>query len=116
MGYELQAHYARLDLQFGGGCEEHDFAVWWTGIAAPSNPPVIPLELQHYDHGDTCDALLSRSIWIDLTEIGDGRALVEFVMQRGSVIRIDYPGGVTPTPPPASDVLAIDRSCGVIDA
>ena len=32
---EIRDHYVRLDLEYGGGCEPHELAVWWTGNAAP---------------------------------------------------------------------------------
>lgn len=111
---ELQAHYVRLDLQYSGGCEDHEFAVWWTdGLVAPSNPPKLQLQLQHYDHGDSCDALVNRSLWVDLSPLhdvmlGTDRFLISFNVGGGT---IDYTFAAA-APPPADDVVEIDQSCG----
>ena len=117
---EVVDHYVRLDLQFAGGCAEHAVAVWWTGVGAPSNPPLIPLELQHYDGGDRCEALLSESIWIDVSPVhraGGPSARLNFVMgtggSDGQLATIEYPFD-GPAAPPVADVIEIDESCGVI--
>lgn len=111
---ELRSHYVRLDLQYSGGCEDHDFAVWWSGgLVAPSDPPKVQLQLQHYDHGDSCEALVSRSLWVDLSPlhdvmIGSDRFLISFNVGAGT---IDYTLAAS-GPPPAEGVVEIDQSCG----
>jgi hypothetical protein len=117
---EVRDHYVRLVVEYGGGCEDHEFAVWWTGVLAPSIPPLIPLEVQHYDFGDSCEALITDELWIDLSAIhrpGIDEAQVQFVMGTGgagnTLGAVDYVVAA-PAEPPSDDVIAIDRSCGVI--
>lgn len=111
---ELEAHYVRLDLQHAGGCADHDFAVWWPGgIVAPSSPPKVQLQLQHYDHGDACEALVARTLWVDLSplhdvKLGTDRFLIHFDGHLGT---IDYTFAAA-APPPSDDVVDIVQSCG----
>jgi len=112
---EVRDQFVRLDLAYSGGCEEHTFAVWWSGLVAPSDPPQVPLSLQHHDHGDTCEALIRRSIWVDLSPlrevmVGTPHFLVHFDGLPGS---IDYTVA-EPAAPPSADVLGIDQGCGAI--
>ena len=115
--------YARLDLQYTGGCADHDFEVWWTGVGAPSCPPSAAIELQHYAHGDMCDSVVNESIWIDLTptldQIGfcNGALDITILVGQGTVVygfRIDE--DAPPGDPPDEDVQTINLDCGVVSA
>jgi hypothetical protein len=57
-----------VDVQAGGGCAAHRFAVCWNGLAALSDPPQIGLELTHDAH-DPCKALLSFQLRIDTSSL-----------------------------------------------
>lgn len=123
VSHEVRGQFVRLDIQYSGGCAEHDFAVWWTGIASGSCPGGVPLELQHYASGDTCDALVTESIWVDLSPVVDGVGFcnggirVNFVIDRGrSVLSFQLEEGTGGSRPPSEEVMSIDLSCGVIDA
>lgn len=116
----VEDNVARLDIGYGGGCETHEFAVWWSGAAGLSAPPVIPLEIQHYDHGDACEAYAMHPLYIDLSTLAADAAHILFVQGNGGVQQ--QLGGVTWTRSPITlqpddpdaEVLSIDRSCGVI--
>jgi hypothetical protein len=57
-----------VDVQAGGGCKPHRFAVCWNGLAALSAPPQVGLELTHDAH-DPCLALLSFQLRIDTSSL-----------------------------------------------
>ncbi len=59
------------DVQTGGGCAEHSFAVCWDGAIVDSSPPTINLSLNHDAHGDTCQAVLSRDLRVELAPTFD---------------------------------------------
>lgn len=109
---QVRDHYVRLDLEYSGGCEDHEFAVWWSGLVGPSSPPDVAMTIQHHDHGDGCEALIRESIWLDLSPLhqvglGTDRFLIRFHGLPGVV---DYTVA-EPAPPPSADVLEINQSC-----
>jgi hypothetical protein len=62
------------DVQTGGGCAEHSFAVCWDGTIVDRSPPTVNLSLSHDAHGDTCHAVLSHDLRVELSPTFDGIA------------------------------------------
>ncbi len=113
-GSDVVGNYVVLDVEFGGGCEDHEFGVWWSGAVAKSLPPQVSLELKHDDHGDPCDGWLSETLWIDMSPLHGAGSEVDVDFVRGTAdgthltrVRYAYEG---PTSPPA-DVITLER-CG----
>lgn len=120
--HELRDHYVRLDLVYEG-CADDELAIWWSGIAAPSDPPSVPLELQH--HRGECSTPVSRSVWVDLWElhsVSRSWMSVSFVMGTGelyneggeTIVFFPYEYEGPQVAPPDDEVIAIDRACGLI--
>lgn len=62
-----------LEVEYGGGCFEHNFKVFADSEVLYSYPPQIILYVQNDDlEGDYCMAIVDRSINIDLTPLGQG--------------------------------------------
>lgn len=56
-------------VRYGGGCDEHDLdAVAWTGWME-SAPVRLGVALAHDHRGDTCKALIARTLRFDLTPV-----------------------------------------------
>jgi hypothetical protein len=66
---ELYGDLLKLVVAYGGGCETHRFVVWTDNSFSQSQPPVIKLFVAHDSNGDTCEALIQRALWIDLSPI-----------------------------------------------
>ena len=70
---ETRGHYVQLDIEREGCPGARDnYALWWNGHAATSDPPQLQLELQHYPRvarGDRCAALVIDSVWFDLAPL-----------------------------------------------
>lgn len=74
---EVVADSLRLEVQYSGGCADHDFWLLavhgWTPL--PDGSVVrkvgVDLLLPHEDHDDACDALLTRTLQFDLSPLGD---------------------------------------------
>ena len=66
---ELHGDLLKLVVNYGGGCETHGFVVWTDNAFSQSQPPAIKLFVAHDSHGDTCEALMQRALWIDLLPI-----------------------------------------------
>jgi len=62
-------HDLVVAVRTGGGCAEHSFAVCWDGAVFDTEPGTIELALRHDAHGDSCDALLSWDLRVDLTPV-----------------------------------------------
>lgn len=58
-----------VEVQYSGGCEQHDFAVCWDGGFAESDPVQVGIKISHDDKGDLCDALPLESLEFDLSDL-----------------------------------------------
>jgi hypothetical protein len=115
----IEGRTLRLTVEYAGGCSEHEFAAWWGGVSAPSDPPIVPIELQHYGKGESCSDVVRDEVAIDLTAV-DGVATsslrVQIVVGQGgtdTLLEVEY------TPPEAAtevpdEALVINRQCGTI--
>jgi hypothetical protein len=55
-----------LDVRYAGGCTDHDLdAVAWTGWME-SNPVQVGIAVAHGSRGDSCKALVARTVRFDL--------------------------------------------------
>ncbi len=62
----------KINLSYGGGCEQHDFEILWDGIIYTDDPCFINLIVTHNGNGDLCEAYLTETIEVDLKVlIGD---------------------------------------------
>lgn len=69
VGATIDGDRLHLELRFGGGCAEHDFALIHDGEFRESYPVQTTLTLAHDAHGDMCRALLGRDLVFDLTPV-----------------------------------------------
>ncbi|MFN0178520.1 MAG: hypothetical protein ACKVZ0_06935 [Gemmatimonadales bacterium] len=58
-----------LDLSYSGGCREHSFALVTGTTFAESWPLFTVMRLAHDAAGDLCEAVVRRSIRVDLSPI-----------------------------------------------
>ncbi|MGB1074712.1 MAG: hypothetical protein ACPGYK_00880 [Flavobacteriales bacterium] len=56
-----------IEVQYGGGCAEHDFSLLSRGPLMKSMPPKQMLQVVHYTTGDPCRALVVERQAFDLT-------------------------------------------------
>lgn len=74
----LDARQARLDgtrlmveVQHAGGCREHRYGLHWTGAFTKSLPPQVVLTPVYTPNDDTCEALLTPEVTVDLASAPD---------------------------------------------
>jgi len=65
-----------VGVRYGGGCEEHDFALYWNGSVFESHPPQVDLFLMHDDHGDACEGLVGKTLRFDVARLAPGELRV----------------------------------------
>ncbi len=57
-----------LQVQYGGGCEVHEFNMFTNMMWMKSLPPQLNLWLEHKSNNDRCRALLTETISFDLKQ------------------------------------------------
>lgn len=55
-----------LEVEYGGGCETHDFHMHTNQIWKKSNPIQLNIWLEHNSHEDRCRAMLRETLVFDL--------------------------------------------------
>lgn len=81
----------RLRVRFGGGCAEHDFALYAARVFMESEPVQVSAQLAHNAHGDNCRALLERDLQFDLRPLKE--AYQKAYARSGTVVvRLREPG------------------------
>jgi hypothetical protein len=64
--------FLQINLSYSGGCKLHDFEIIWDGIVYTDEPCHMNLLLIHNANNDTCEALITGTIVVNLEElIGD---------------------------------------------
>ncbi|HEV2149926.1 MAG TPA: hypothetical protein VGR37_21185 [Longimicrobiaceae bacterium] len=88
----MQGDVLVLEVTFGGGCGQHDFALYASNVWLESDPVQVNVALAHDGHGDPCRALLSRELRFDLSPLA---AAYRRSYGRGGtvVLRLREPGG-----------------------
>jgi hypothetical protein len=89
----VTGHELTLDVAHAGGCRTHRYAVLYDGMEGLSLPPVVRLHLVHDDARDTCEALVTRQLVVDLRPLRaavspGGTVLVQVVEPDGSAANL----------------------------
>ena len=63
----LNKNLITIDVQYSGGCAEHEFKLYTDKNYSKSQPPKLNLTLEHNPNGDMCKAIKSEQIVFDVT-------------------------------------------------
>ncbi|HEY8403776.1 MAG TPA: hypothetical protein VIK71_04125 [Flavobacteriales bacterium] len=66
---EVVGNQLNMLVEYGGGCEEHEFTVHTSGAYMKSLPPKLNLWIEHDDKQDACRALVQKEFSINLEKI-----------------------------------------------
>jgi hypothetical protein len=117
--HTLDGDVLTLDVEYAGGCADHEFDVWWGGALAPSIPPVLPLEVQHYSNGDSCEAIVTDTIAIDLSSLAavDDELRIQIVVgEQGTQTLLEVLYSVADvTGDIPTNAIPIEHECGTIE-
>ncbi len=58
-----------VQVQYGGGCEKHEFTMHTNLMWMKSLPPQLNLWLEHKSNNDMCRALITETIAFDLSAV-----------------------------------------------
>lgn len=88
--------YFEIIVEYSGGCEEHEFELYWDHFVAESFPMQTWMTLAHMENDDNCDGIVTDTLTIDYQSI-DGFSNQDMIvhMANGSsdqVVTIDSRG------------------------
>ncbi|MFZ5554947.1 MAG: hypothetical protein ACOZCO_17685 [Bacteroidota bacterium] len=66
---EISGDILTIDVSYSGGCEEHEFKLYFNGMYMKSLPPKITLVLYHNHKGDACRSIVDKKLKFDLTPV-----------------------------------------------
>ena len=58
-----------LLVEYGGGCADHDFTIFWDQLIAESYPPQVTFIMTHQDYDDPCDAIVRDSLFVPYAQL-----------------------------------------------
>ncbi|MCK5536244.1 MAG: hypothetical protein KAI79_05415 [Bacteroidales bacterium] len=68
----ILGEWLNLKVSYGGGCENHTFKAYWSGVLEYSNPPQTYVLLTHQSNNDFCEAYITQDLSINLTWLLNG--------------------------------------------
>jgi len=78
---EISEDCLKIDVRYGGGCKDHDFVLYYEPLRDFSAYSGLLL-LSHDADGDLCEALITESLYFDLTSVQDtSTAMVRLRLQ-----------------------------------
>ena len=82
-----------VDVEYGGGCAEHQFNLLVNTAIMESNPPRVQAMLTHNANNDPCDAYFVKKIGFDLTPLKE--RMREVTGQESGVVILHIAGSAT---------------------
>ena len=67
----------RIDVRYGGGCKEHDIQLHTDGKLYITEPATLDLYLSHDARGESCEALVSGTLYFDLSSLAADQARLQ---------------------------------------
>jgi hypothetical protein len=80
-----------VEVQYGGGCEVHEFSLKSNGAYLKSKPVQLNLALEHKANNDMCRALLYKRLAFDIKKAqGGGGNEVKLIVNNDRTILVSY--------------------------
>lgn len=113
-GSTLTGRLLTLDVSYGGGCKAHEFTACWDELVLESDPPMVGVVVLHDGNGDTCEAIGSQTLYIDLQALNSVSDNLRVAIQGGFMgqsISHLYMATDDPYEPVDDPVLTIQTPC-----
>lgn len=82
---EVEFNHLSMQVSYAGGCGAHTFQLCWNGVFLESDPVQVNVGLIHDAQGDSCEAVLTRSLDFDLSLLSSSYA-EKYKTTRGTVL------------------------------
>ena len=66
----IEDQLLKIEVSYGGGCEEHDFQVIWPEVITAGFPPDFSVVLNHQGNNDPCFAIITEVLEFDIDQSG----------------------------------------------
>jgi hypothetical protein len=84
-GVTISGNIMSIDVNYSGGCEEHNFQLIGSVNISKSLPPIRSVKLVHNANGDACRKLEERTLVFDISDL-------TYKQEAGSVIYLTLDG------------------------
>jgi hypothetical protein len=64
---KVKGDILNIEVEYSGGCQKHEFELFFNGMYMKSMPPKAGLILVHKNNGDNCRELITETLKFDLT-------------------------------------------------
>lgn len=82
---EVRGNLLYIDVEYTGGCIEHEFEVTGSQNILKSLPPIRSIELIHRNMSDECKSIQKRKLEVDITDLA-------YMKEKGSEIHFTLAG------------------------
>ena len=81
----LDGNILNIEVEYSGGCKDHDFKLYFNQIYMKSLPPKAKFFLVHNANGDACRELISKTYSFDISpaKYPDGKTSEIYIMLDG---------------------------------
>ena len=94
----ISGDYLILKVQYSGGCKEHEIQIYTTGAILKTNPPQTELYISHNANNESCEALITKELKINLIQLRNFYR-TNFSGIQIILLRIYEPGTINPVLP-----------------
>jgi hypothetical protein len=63
----IEGNILTIEVSYSGGCEEHDFKLYFNGMYKKSLPPKADFVLVHDNKGDACRSIVEKKLKFDIS-------------------------------------------------
>ena len=89
-GAYVEGDILHLQVQYGGGCKDHEFELKGTGMHMKSLPPQTTIVLDHNANEDMCRALISKNLEFNIKALQYPGSQKLIIHLTGFPDRIEY--------------------------
>jgi hypothetical protein len=88
----IEGNILFIDVEYSGGCKDHDFRLFYNNIYMKSMPPKATLFLVHNANEDACREMISKTLSFNISAIKDPnpKSKEVIVMVKGSDQAVSY--------------------------
>lgn len=66
---DIKKDVLELKVEYSGGCEQHDFKLYFNEILMKSMPPKATLFLEHQNNNDQCESIVQKTLKFNIKKL-----------------------------------------------
>lgn len=84
----IEADQLKIDVTYSGGCERHNFDLYWDGSYQESFPQQVQMVLVHDANSDPCERSIQETLIFDLLDLEP--AVIKLSNEFGDTTSLNY--------------------------